>query len=465
MPKISYRFYSSIRPVYELIQWKKAGKNIFLISCPTELKGEDIQVNRSAFDILKLMDGEKRLFEIVKQLQGKYPGEARELSGKVKAFVQNMVSMGVVENLQAPEKRKKEIILINSDYWLKKLQIEITPKCNLRCKHCYVYSEENQKEMEIPTDKMKDVIVQAKKVGTEVVSLTGGEPFLREDIFDILTYINSKNMATIILSNGTLIDQEIAEKLSTLRNIYMAISLDGPKEAHESLRDVKGCFSKTLRGIKNLMSYGVPLRINFMVNRYVLGKSKELIRTLKELGYDKPPRLGIILNLGRAQSNNVCVTVAEFAEEYRKYWEAIKEFLGLKKYPVKALEGNNCGVGEDSLAITSEGNIIPCPPLNREPFILGNIYCDKLSDVWNDSEKLEKIRDINTRRNKGCMSCKFWEYCKGGCRISAMISSGGHADGFFNSPNPFACARWRVVKDDIEIVKECSEAFLMSQLI
>lgn len=465
MTVIPLKSYLSIQPTCELIQWKKIGEDIFLISHPTEMKGEDIQVNHSAFDILKLMDGEKRLLEIIKLLQEKYSGETREFTRKVKAFVQDMASRGVVEYFPVPQERKKEIIVVNSDYWLKKLQIEITSRCNLRCKHCYVYEKDGQKMLELPVEKIKDIIAKAKRAGAEVISLTGGEPFLREDIFDILTYINNKNMAAIILSNGTLINQAIAKKLSTLRNIYMAISLDGPKEAHENLRGVEGCFNKTLRGIKNLLSHGIPVRINFTVNRYSLGKSKELIGTLKKLGYDKPPRLGVILSLGRAQSNNVGVTVAEFSGEFADYWEAVKELLGMGKYPVKALEGNDCGVGGDSLAVTSEGNIIPCPPLNRKPFILGNVYDDKLSDVWNHSKRLKKIRGIDTRRNKKCMSCKFWEYCKGGCRISAMISSGGHTDGFFNSPNPFACARWRVVKEDIEIVKEGSEAFLMSQLI
>jgi len=459
------RTYLSVKSEYELIQWKKNNEDIFLISCPTRPRSKDLKVNRSAFDILKLMDGKSDVPTIAKALQKKYSEKSQVLTSKISAFAKKMVSLGVVESSNAPKNKKKKIIKIKSNYWLRKLQIEICSRCNLRCKHCYVYEDENKNEIaELPTQKIKDIIDQGKKMGVEVISLTGGEPFLREDIFDILTYIENKNMATIILSNGTLIDPETAKKLSNFRSIFFAISLDGPKDAHEGLRGVNGCFERTLNGIKNLLSVGLPVRINLMLSRYALNKSHELITILKELGYDKPPRVGIIMDLGRAQRNDVRITVKEFYEEYRRYWNAVKEHLGLKRYPVAALKGNNCGIGEDSLTITSEGNIIPCPPLNREPFILGNIFHDKLQNIWSNSKMLKQIRNIDMSKNKKCRTCKHWEYCKGGCRISAMLSVGA-LTAFFDSPNPFACARWKAVEDDITIVKEPSDAFLMSQLI
>jgi len=466
MPQMQLDSYICMSARYELIHWKKSNDDIFLISCPAERNEQEITVNHCAFDVLKLLDGTHKLQEIERLLQKQYPEDIQELKGKVRAFLQDLAAKGVVESLDMPEKRKKEPIVIKSDYWLKKLQIELTSKCNLRCKHCYFYEDKKSKDTyELPFSKIKDIVDEVKRMGAEVISLTGGEPFMRNDIYDVLTYIESKNMAIVILTNGTLIDQKVAQKISTFKNLYVTISLDGPQSAHERLRGVKGCFDKTLDAIRHLLSVGLTPQINLTLNRETLGGSSELVTILKRLGLQKPPRIGIALNLGRASENNESITIGEFAKEFETYWKAVISVFGFEKYPVRTQKTRNCGVGDESLVITSEGNIVPCPPLNREPFILGNVYHKRISDVWINSKMLQKIREIDTHKNRKCSSCKHWEYCGGGCRVSAMISSGGVTDRFFDAPNPFACARWSVVAESIKILDENSDDIALSQLI
>jgi radical SAM protein with 4Fe4S-binding SPASM domain len=464
--EFSLKSYFNLTSKYELIKWKKSSGDVLLISCPTKHREKNIEINRSAFDMLKMMDGEKSLAEIGKLLAKEYSEQASELPKTVKAFAQKMVSMGVVEVYETPGMRKRETVVVESDHWLKKLQIEITPKCNLKCKHCYFYENESKNKMsEMPIGKIEEIIDEAKRLGVEAIFLTGGEAFLRKDIFDIVAYIAGRNFTTMIISNGTLINPETAARLSAFKNIHVTISLDGAKEAHENLRGVSGCFEEALDGIRNLTAVGLRPVINFTISRCNLSRSQEILPVLKELGYKKPPLLGFAVNMGRAAKSNVSVTVKEFEEEFTRYWEAMKELFKLEKYPVENICGNNCGVGENSLVITAEGNIIPCPLLNREPFILGNVCCGNLSSIWYNSRRLHRIRSIDMKRNRKCGSCKRWEYCKGGCREFAMTSTATSKNGFFNSPDPFACARLKALENCLEIVEEDSDEFFMSHLV
>jgi len=457
MFKISLKSYPTIKPEYELVKWNKKNEVLFLISYPTKKEvGEKWEVNEAAFDVLSLINGKRSLSKIIELLQEKYSQPRNEIVDKVIALIRDLVSIGMVNIQNQAKESKREVIEINSDYWLKVLGMEITKRCNLKCKHCYVRGNEE----EMPIEKIKNIIDQGKKIGVESVTLTGGEPFLREDVFEILNYIDSKNMRVRILSNGTLIDRETAKRLQSLKNVFLSISLDGPKDVHEKLRRVKGCFDKTLNGIKNLIEFGLRPRISFTLSKYALGRSKEVLKIVKELGYSKPPDLGFVLNLGRAKEYEICVTPEEYAKELKEYWKAAKQIFNLKEFIIAKSNKGCCWVGKEPLIVTSEGNIIPCTMLNQDPFILGNIYYDTLEDVWNHSPILKRIRNIDLRRNKKCKKCNHLAYCVGGCRVSAMVST-NNIEGFFRSHDPYACAFFDALGDDIKVVEKAdSELFL-----
>lgn len=135
----------------------------------------------------------------------------------------------------------------------------LTWKCNLKCIHCYPYLPKNN---ESSSKKLKSRIIQLKKEGYLFLNITGGEPLLREDFFDIIRYVKEKGFAILISTNGTLLTKEIARKLKNLNILQLQISLFGSnKSTHERITKVKGSFEKTVAAANFLKQQG--LRVIF----------------------------------------------------------------------------------------------------------------------------------------------------------------------------------------------------------
>ena len=176
------------------------------------------------------------------------------------------------------------------------IQWHLTERCNLRCKHCY---QEGEKVQELSREQIFAVIdeiaalLQAWRQAYDLefqpsFNVTGGEPFLRPDLFAILERMAGIGFEIYVLSNGTIISAERARRLAELQVNGVQVSLEGPQEIHDAIRG-PGSFAASLNGIRTLMAAGVKVSLNATLSRLNAGHFRDLVEVARSLGV---PRLG-----------------------------------------------------------------------------------------------------------------------------------------------------------------------------
>lgn len=323
-----------------------------------------------------------------------------------------------------------------------RVQWHVTERCNLKCIHCYqdklcIKDELSLEETKKGLDMLKKTV---EKWGMECeVSITGGEPFLRKDWFEICKYIEEKGFYLSILSNGTLLGPDIIKKLKQLKSIrYIQISLDGGnKETHEFIRG-KGNFDKAIESIKLLKKNGFKVATKFTVHKRNLSNLKEYLDLTKSLNVDFVSVARYIpwgngkdildYFLNKEEIKGVYELVLSYAEKNKgkiEYDVRRPLWILLKK------EGNNvggrCTAGLMGLTILPNGDILPCRPMG---IVLGNILKNTFFEVWYLSDILWKIRNYKDWK---CGKCENNFTC-GGC---LAISNAIHKDYFVEDDQCF----------------------------
>lgn len=324
------------------------------------------------------------------------------------------------------------------------IQWHITDKCNLRCTHCYQdnftnVSEMSLEELKVISDKLLQTLSKWKKKGD--ISITGGEPFIRKDIFSFLEHLeSSEDVARLdVLSNGTMITDEKAEKLTKFTKLHcIQVSLDGAtSETHDAIRG-PGSFEKTINSIRTLNRHGIDIKIMFTLQHSNL----EDIPALLDLAIkEKISGLTIerIVPMGNAKNAEDSVLTQEELKDVFQYISdrADLEYekgtnLHILKYrplwinidPTRARPESNtaphkelgaiCSIGLDGICIMPDATVLPC---RRLPIPIGNLKRDSLEKIWFTSELLWQIRDKHNLKGK-CSSCEFIPRCSG-CRAIA----------------------------------------------
>jgi len=274
------------------------------------------------------------------------------------------------------------------------VNLEITKRCNLRCIHCAIreapekYSEIIKEEFSIK--EVKEIIDSLKSLGTKYISISGGEPFLREDIFDIIEYAKKRDLGIHISSNGTLITKEIAKKVNDLGLDAISISLDATTPTiHDKIRGVRGAFNKTVAAIRNLVKYKSHTQVGISpiitnLNIYELEKLVDFAKDLGEIG-------------------DVMEKIIRKTRKYRIYTNSEVYLRGISRYfEDKRKIKIDCFVGFFTCNISWKGDVVPCAFI--EP--VGNIRKETFNEIWK-SKRFEEVRREIRRGN--CPKC--WMGC------------------------------------------------------
>jgi len=302
------------------------------------------------------------------------------------------------------------------------MSLFLTARCNLNCIMCDIPRMSN-KEDETPLLTIKRMIDDASEVGFNELSITGGEPLLRKDIFEIIRYASKKNIKTSLCTNGTLITNDIAKKLASSGLNSASISLEGPKQIHDKIRG-KGTFDKVVRAIKLLKAENIYVNIATVIikqNYSFLSKVVEIAHRLgissikfqpftKSFLYNEKMGKKFILNLNeinklKVEIKNAIRTSEHYNIEINPYEYLMKipdYFLGKRMHPEKG-----CLVPSYSCAIDVSGNIHPCWPMFD--IAIGNIKNNSFTNLWN-SEKCYEIQQLS--KNGNCSGCLLSCYDK-----------------------------------------------------
>lgn len=275
---------------------------------------------------------------------------------------------------------------------LRYLEFQITDRCNLRCRHCYIGDSRHQ---DLPLEKVFKVLKEFEEIQGLRLLLSGGEPLLHPNFWKINDVLRDYKFRSALLSNGTLITQEAAKKLCVHE---VQISLDGMKEGHESIRG-EGTFEKALRAIDHLQEAKIQVSVATMIH----GKN------LKEF-----ERLASLIQSKKIGEWNVDVPcIAGRMEKNREFWVSPPEagpFLNYGYGGGLHTSGKNFACGTHLCAIIPTGNVAKCGLFSQEP--VGSID-EGLRVCWEKIPRIQ-LKELNC-------NCTAIEECRGGCRFRARL--------------------------------------------
>jgi radical SAM protein with 4Fe4S-binding SPASM domain len=341
---------------------------------------------------------------------------------------------------------------------LKELWIYTNTSCNLRCKHCFVSAGEVRKDVLSATE-IKALVDEAMSLGAFRFYFTGGEPFLRNDIFELIEYIlRSKKNELIILSNGTLFSGALLKKLKRFRedNLTIQVSLEGPNALiNDSVRGT-GSFESAVQGIKNLAKIDMaPIVTTTLTNRNAshLIEMPDLLSSLKVKNY----HILWLQNSGRAKQRLEDLEVSP-----EKVTDIMRDLIGrsrelgiivdnevslqVRARSKRGRKHDLCNSCFEMMCVDSDGQVYPCAPLTgEEKFDCGSIRKDSLRDIWLNSKEAQRIRDNSVLTKEGCRACHLRFICGGGCFCQSFL---GSKRGEISAADPY-CSTLKVLIHDV----------------
>lgn len=317
------------------------------------------------------------------------------------------------------------------------MQWHITDRCNNRCKHCY---QDSFAQTDLGFDKLLIILEQYKgllklwrkdykKAVKSRITVTGGEPFMREDFFRLLSIFN-KNMDIFsfsVLTNGSFLDKEVVKRLKKTNPDYVQLSIEGGEKTHDHIRG-KGDYKRTVSAIKNLTQARIKTILSFTAHsdnyrefRHVaaLGKKLKVFRVWSDR---------LIPNEGAHQTLSPKQTKAFFQIMGGEKRKAEKSFRSKTKISMfRALQflmgGDRpyrCTAGDSLITVLSNGDLVPC---RRMPVKTGNLFDESLTNLYYESILFRKLRSTDTI-GENCKSCFYKKICRGGLRCLAYSIKG-----------------------------------------
>lgn len=315
----------------------------------------------------------------------------------------------------------------NSKYPLHTLFFEVTSRCNALCDHCGSRCTASKRD-ELSSQDFKKVLDNvAENFGTKAIMLniTGGEPLMRKDLFEITEYADSLGFKWGLVTNGMLITDDVISKMKETHMSTITISLDGMKKTHEEFRHVPGCFDRIISAIEKLKdgNFIEHIQVTFIATKNNIYELPEVYRLLSMLGIDSL-RISGIDPIGRAKDNEQLMLSREeyiylfdFMKKHRTsqlpvVWSCSHYFGNTESTLDPTGKIFSCYTGIHVASVLSNGDIFGCPNIpRRKELIQGNVLKDDFCEVWKNN--FEFYRDPNRTKAKQCEECEYWNYCKG----------------------------------------------------
>jgi len=327
---------------------------------------------------------------------------------------------------------------------------EITRRCNLGCVHCRSSSKmEVQEHPDFSFDQAKLILDDISAYANPVMVLSGGEPLLRDDVFDIAEYGSSKGLRMCLATNGTLVTQDICRKIKEADIKMVSLSLDGAKaETHDDFRNQQGAFDGTMNAIKLFNENGIPFLINSSFTVRNRQEIPEIYKLVKGLGASAW-YMFMIVPTGRGEDimeelipEEVYDEILEWHYQVEKnekdilmrptcaphYYRIVRqkakeEGSQFKRRNLKFSTGGSkgCLAGQLICLIDVDGEVLPC---SYFPKSAGNVIKTPFNEIWEESDFFLKLRDFKGYKDN-CGQCEYVNVC-GGCRARAYAMTGDY---------------------------------------
>lgn len=282
------------------------------------------------------------------------------------------------------------------------VQIEITERCNWRCKHCYLPEYQNYG---IEKEKLFELFIELRKLGVFELTLTGGEIFTRKDIFEIIKCARKLGFNLTLFSNISLLNEVKIKILSEFYLSSISCTIFSMRdEIHDYITQKKGSLQRCIKNINLLRRYNIPVEIKTIITKKNLNTWKEVYNFAKSnncmysIDYEIFPQNDgntkpLLLSLDREEFYNNC-----------------NDLDNMRGFQAKSHSKNEyaCDQLRNYLFINSRGDVYPCEKFYLK---LGNIYSDKIEEIWKNSKILNNIQEIKWCDLKTCSNCKIDKFC------------------------------------------------------
>ena len=346
----------------------------------------------------------------------------------------------------------------------KSVDIDVTNKCNLRCKYCYHFASDGDVNQDLPTEEWLQFFKEMGQYAVLRVCIGGGEPFIRKDIKTLIDGIVRNRMRFNILSNGTLITDELASYIAaTGRCDIIQISIDGATANTNDACRGDGVFDQALKGLKCLQRNKIATTVRVTIHRHNVDDLDNIAELLIEdlglpgfstnaasylglcrsnenevqLSIDERERaMQTLLKLNQKYNGRISAAAGPLAEA--KKWLEMKRAVDHKdKQSTKCGYLSACGGVYSKLAVRADGVMVPCNMMSH--IELGRINRDDLQKIWlyhPELHKIRKRRHIALSEFEFCQGCAYIESCTGNCPALAYTLTGK-----VNHPSPDSCLK------------------------
>jgi heme b synthase len=322
---------------------------------------------------------------------------------------------------------------------------ETTRNCNLACQHCRASATNGPYSGELDTQAAFRLLTQIAEVGRPIIILTGGEPLLRADIFDIAQFGTDKGLKMVMALNGTLMNEDYARKMAASGIRRISVSLDGASaDTHDRFRGVDGAFAGALKGIELAKKAGIEFQINTTITKSNLKQIPTILKLAEDLGA-AAHHIFLLVPTGRGKY------ILDQAIDAREYEETLNWFYDQREKTSLQLKATcaphyyrilrqrakkdgkqvsfqshgldavtrGCLAGTGFCFISHRGIVQPCGFLDLD---CGDVTRTSFVDIWKDSQVFAALRDPSQLKGK-CGVCEYRKVC-GGCRARAFEATG-----------------------------------------
>ncbi len=333
---------------------------------------------------------------------------------------------------------------------------ESTRACNLVCKHCRADAQIHPDPEELSTKEVKRLIDQIAAFSKPIFIISGGEPLMRKDIFEVASYATQQGLRVAMSPNGTLIDPCNIQKMKEAGIKRISVSLDGScAQKHDEIRGVNGAFNEAVRGMNYCLEDNLPFQINTTVMRENQDDLEATLQKVIELGavawhvfmlvptgrgkFDDeitPQQYEDILNwvYETSQTSPIPIRVTcgpqfmRIVSTNQKVTKSELNLVGHQKpkshpggHPGMDHMSRGCLAGVGYCFISHRGEVFPCGYL---PVLAGNVREQNFQNIYENSDVFVKLRDFNNLEGK-CGICPYIRRC-GGCRARAYALTGNY---------------------------------------
>ncbi|MCR6109028.1 radical SAM protein [Bacillus sp. A301a_S52] len=320
---------------------------------------------------------------------------------------------------------------------------KITSKCNISCKHCWAKLNGEDRD----TDKMKDVIDKFYNNNIFHVTITGGEPMIRNDFFEIVRYLKDKKIHLELFTNGWFLNYENSKKLANILSRYdtIQISLDGFNEKTHDSQRMKGSYKKVIEAFKNISKFQIKTRLNFTATHLNVEELYDTFMLANELKIDVFSASPVYPS-GKGRDIFHMLNQKDFLEQIsrcidqkNKLETYFRPFLPITIFSNSSYEKNHKSVDIENIhkieegdlywSIDANGDVYPSIDLYYNELCGGNIYDNEIEEIQSNlNENFNKFRNLKGTK---CEQCNFLHLCEGG-NLGRTFNKYKH----FNMPDP-----------------------------